>query len=1049
MSAGGFTESVVEEAALGWLAELGWSVAHGPEIAPDTAGAERATYRDVILKGRLRAAIERINPDASQMARAQVLARLNEAGAPALMHANRAAHALLVNGVEVEVLVNGEARGERLLLIDFDRPERNDWLAVNQFTVVEGKHERRPDIVLFVNGLPLVVIEFKNPADPQATIETAFKQFETYQSEISRLFQSNALLMISDGVKTQIGCIETRRERFAYWKTVDGELDPSGALETAIRGVFERRRFLDLVNSFVVFEDDGATVVKKIAQYHQFHAVRKAMRTALRASGATGDGKGGVLWHTQGSGKSLSMLFFAGKLIREPALSNPTILMLTDRTDLDDQLFGTFTRGKELLRQTPAQAESRAHLRELLSVNAGGVVFATIQKFFPNPGEEDHPLLTERRNVIVMADEAHRSQYNFGMKVGESGQFVRGFAQHLRDGLPNATFVAFTGTPLELADKDTRIVFGDYIDIYDVGRAIADKATVPIYFESRLNKLSISVDETAHLDEGFEELTEDAEEAERQKMGSRWSQIEALVGTEKRLAQIAADLVQHSDRRAEVISGKIMIVGMSRRICVDLYAQLAALRPEWAEEEDEAGAMKVIMTGNAADPANHQEHIRNKERRERLAERFKDPDDPFRVVIVRDMWLTGFDAPSLHTMYIDKPMKGHGLMQAIARVNRVFRDKPGGLVVDYIGLANNLKAALRAYVLPDGTKDKPVENETLDLHELIASMLEKVEACRDAFRGFSYDLFLTGAPSERLKTITEAQDFLIVRDYKERKAGVLDRFLDDATALLKAFALASSTPEAQKIKTEVAFFQTVKVALMKSTGRGEGEKDEELEHAIRQLVDRAIAPEGVVDIFAAAGLEKPDISILSDGFLAEIKAMPQRNLAVELLQKLLNDEISAAKKTSLVQARRFSDKLLESLSRYHNRAMETAQIIEAMIELAKEMREAAARGESLGLSDDEVAFYDALADNVSAQEVLGDEQLRVIAREVAATVRNNSTIDWQFREQSRAMLRSLVKRVLRRHGYPPDKQESATLLVLEQAELFAKEETTVPVMRRG
>lgn len=808
------------------------------------------------------------------------------------------------------------------------------------------------------------------------------------------------------------------------------------------------RRFLDLVRSCVVFEDDGKTVVKKVAQYHQFHAVRKAMATALKASSTGGDGKGGVLWHTQGSGKSLTMLFFAGKLIAHPAMANPTIVMLTDRTDLDDQLFGTFARGKDLLRQKPVQAESRAHLRELLSVNAGGVVFTTIQKFFPSADEEDYPLLSERRNIVVMADEAHRSQYNFGTRVGETGKFVRGFAQHMRDALPQATFVAFTGTPLELADKDTRLVFGNYIDVYDVGRAIADGATVPIYYESRLSKLDLPEGQADLLDEEFEEITEGEETQRRDRLASRWSQLEAVVGTPKRLAQVAADLVEHVERRQAALAGKVMIVCMSRRICVDLYDQLVKLRPEWHGEDDATGQLKVVMTGSASDDLNWQPHIRNKERREALADRFKNPDDPFRMVIVRDMWLTGFDAPSLHTMYIDKPMRGHGLMQAIARVNRVFRDKPGGLVVDYLGLANNLKAALRAYIREAGTDGKPIENEQLDVGELIAAMIEKLELCREALRGFNYDAFLTGSQSERLAVISEAQQFLILRDYMERGADVIPRFLDHATALLKAFALASATKEAQRVKTEVAFFQTVKAALNKTTGRGTGKSEQDLDHAIRQLVDAAIAPEGVVDIFAAAGLEKPDISILSDTFLAEIREMPQQNLALELLKKLLNDEIGATRRTSVVQSRRFSEKLEESINRYHNRAIETAQIIEALIDLARELREANARGDRLGLSADELAFYDALGANDSAKDVLGDDQLLLIAREVADTVRNNVAIDWTVRENARANLRRLVRRVLRRHGYPPDQQEAATLLVIEQAELFAHEDTaTIPLYR--
>ncbi|MDP9365221.1 MAG: type I restriction endonuclease subunit R [Chloroflexota bacterium] len=1056
----GFTESVVEEAGLEWLAQIGWSVCHGPDVAPGEPAAERTDYREVVLPGRLQAAINRLNPAASSEAQAEAIRRVTQPDSPSLIQANRAVHKFLVEGVPVEVLRNGEPRGELVRLIDFDHPANNDWLAVNQFTVVESlggsQVERRPDVVLFVNGLPLAVVEFKNTADPKTTIDTAWKQLQTYQAQIPRLFHSNELLVISDGAETQIGCLTTPRERFAAWKTVDGdELLPSATLDVAIKGIFDHGRFLDLVRSFVVFEDDGKTLTKKIAQYHQFHAVRKALKTALAASSAEGDGKGGVLWHTQGSGKSLTMLFFAGKLIAHPALANPTVVLLTDRTDLDNQLFDTFAAGKDLLRQTPVQAGSRAHLRDLLRVNAGGVVFTTIQKFFPNPDEEDYPLLSDRRNVVVMADEAHRTQYGFGTRLGQSGAFVRGFAAHMRDALPNATFVAFTGTPLELADKDTRLVFGDYIDVYDVGRAIADGATVPIFYESRLIKLDLPEDQAGLLDDEFEEITEGEETQRRDKLASRWSQLEAVVGTPKRLAQVAADLVEHVNRRQEALAGKVMVVAMSRRIAVDLHDRLVALRPDWHGGDDATGQLKVIMTGSASDDLAWQPHIRNKQRRDKLADRFKDPDDPFRVAIVRDMWLTGFDAPALHTIYLDKPMRGHGLMQAIARVNRVFRDKPGGLVVDYLGLADNLKAALRAYVVdrPDGASPaKPVENDELKVDQLVAAMVEQLELCRDAFRGFDYGLFLTGTPSERLAVVAQAQDFLVLRNFRERGEGVYDRFIDHATALAKAFALASATDEAQRIKTEIAFFQTVKAALAKVTGRGDPGRDETLDHAIRQLVDRAIAPEGVVDIFAAAGLDKPDISglaILSDGFLAEVQGMPQRNLALELLRKLLNDEITASARTNAVQSRRFSEKLEESINRYHNRALETAQVIEALIDLAREMRDANARGDRLGLATDELAFYDALGANRSAQEVLGDAQLRDIAREIADTVRQNVTIDWTKRENARANLRRLVRRALRRHGYPPDRQDAATRLVIDQAELLAREGTGPAPLYRG
>lgn len=1043
-----FNEDVIEKAALQWLTELGYQVLHGPGISPGGTSPERADFKQVLLVERLRSKIFSLNPGKSPEAWAEAYRLVEAVSDPSLVMANRAFHQMLTNGVEVAVTRNGEEHGEHLWLVDFEHPENNDFLAVNQFTIVDGQINRRPDIVLFVNGIPLAVIELKNLSDANATIDTAFNQLQTYQLQIPKLFHYNELQVISDGGQTQIGCITTPRERFAAWKTIDGdELLPSANLETTIKGVFEKRRFLDLIRSFIVFEDDGKTILKKVAQYHQFHAVRKALSTALKASGSNGDGKGGVLWHTQGSGKSLTMLFFAGKLIRQPAMANPTIVMLTDRNDLDDQLHGTFSHGKELLRQAPLQAEDRDHLRELLVRHAGGVIFTTIQKFFPDKDEETFPMLSDRRNIIIMADEAHRTQYGFGTRVGETGKFVRGFASHLRDALPNATFVAFTGTPLQLDDRDTRLVFGDYIDIYDVQRAVEDGATVPIYYESRLIKLDLPESEADLLDDEFEELTEELEDKSTSKLASRWTQLEAVVGTPKRLAQVAADLVQHIERRQEAIDGKVMIVGMSRRICVDLYDHLIALRPEWDSDSDESGSLKVIMTGSATDDVTWQRHIRNKERRDRLADNFKNPDHPFKIVIVRDMWLTGFDAPALHTIYIDKPMKGHGLMQAIARVNRVFRDKPGGLVVDYLGIANNLKQALRSYIRDDGSTSKPIENDELDIDELVGAMIERLEICREAFHGFDYSLFLTGSPTERLSTITDAEDFLFLRD--RRNAGLLDRYLDNTVALLKAFALASSTNEAQKIKTEVAFFQTVKAALSKTTGRGPDQPGTDFDHALRQLIDQAIMPEGVVDIFAAAGLEKPNISVISDTFLAELKNMPQRNLALELLKKLLNDEIKSIQRSSVVQSQRFSEKLEESITRYHNRAIETAQVIEALIELAKEMRASIERGEELGLSKDELAFYDALADNASAMEVLGDEQLRLIAREVAVTVRNNTSIDWTIRESAQANLRRYVRRVLHQFGYPPDMTEGAIQLVIQQAEVWARETIDPPPIRRG
>ncbi len=986
-------------------------------------------------------------PGVPEAAIEEAVRRVEQVGQPSLVLTNRDFHAMLVNGIDVEVMTPDGLRGERVVLVEFDHADANEFLAVNQVTV-KGTHTRRPDIVVFVNGLPLAVIELKNMASATATIEQAYKQLQTYKEQIPRLFYTNELLVISDGALTEIGTITSGRERFATWKTIDGEaIDHKGSLETAIRGIFTPHRFLDLIRSFVVFENDGRTVVKKVAQYHQFHAVQKAVVTALQATGAngntpggaTGDGKGGVLWHTQGSGKSLTMLFFAGKLIRQPALTNPTIVMITDRTDLDGQLFGTFAKGADLLRQKPVQATSRAHLRQLLAVETGGVIFTTIQKFLNEDGEEQFPKLSDRRNIIVMADEAHRTQYGLGNRLGKDGTLKAGLAQNMRDALPNATYVAFTGTPLELADKSTKMVFGDYIDIYDVGRAIEDKATVPIYYEGRLVRLDLPDDAADLLDQGFDDLTEDREETERVRMASKWAQLEAVVGTEKRLAQVAADLVQHIDRRYEANGGKVMIVAMSRRIAVGLFDQIAKLCPEWVGESDEDGAMKVIMTANPSDPLEWQVHSRNKKRRDRLADHFRAADDPFRIVIVRDMWLTGFDAPSLHTIYIDKPMKGHGLMQAIARVNRVFKEKTGGLVVDYIGIANNLKEALRIYMQEDPGGRAPIQNddEEFSLDKLIGGMVRELEYCRETFAGFDYILALDGSPAERMQTIAEAQNFLLIKN--GFGGTVIDRFLDHATGLLKTFALASATPQAQAIKREVAFFQTVKVAIAKTTGRESAGQDERLDWAVRQLVDRAIAPDGVVDIFAAAGLEKPNIAVISDVFLDEVRTMPQKNLALEMLKKLLNDEISATRKTSIVQSRKFSEKLEESLTRYHNRGLEMAQIIDALIELAQTMREEANRGERLGLQGDEYAFYEALALSDSAVRVMGDDQLLTIAREVAQIVRQNASIDWRQREQVRARLRSTVRRVLRKHKYPPDQTEDAAKLILEQAEALAED----------
>jgi type I restriction enzyme R subunit len=1047
MTAPTFSESDVETAALEWLRATGWQIAHGPDIAPGMLAAERADYGEVVLARRLRDALGRLNPELPAEALEDAFRRLTRPEGADLVHRNRAMHRLIVDGVTVEYrTVEGDIRGSQARVIDFDDPANNDWLAVNQFTVVENKHERRPDVVLFVNGLPLAVIELKNPTDENATVWSAWQQLQTYQAQIPVLFATNAALVISDGVEARIGALGAGREWFKPWRTISGEGDAPASmsqLQVVIEGVFDKRRFLDLVRHFIVFEDSGGDkLVKKMAGYHQFYAVNAAVKETLRAAemagagqlaetpgrygaglgpgGGPGDRRVGVVWHTQGSGKSLTMAFYAGRVILHPAMENPTIVVITDRNDLDGQLFGTFARCRDLLRQAPVQAADRADLREKLKVASGGVVFTTIQKFFPEEKGDRHPVLSERRNIVVIADEAHRSQYDF----------IDGFARHMRDALPNASFIGFTGTPIERQDANTRAVFGDYISIYDIQRAVADGATVPIYYESRLARLELSEAEKPKIDPEFDEVTEGEEIERKEELKTKWAQLEAIVGSEKRLKQIARDLVEHYERRCEAMVGKAMVVVMSRRIAVELYNEIVALRPEWHGDTDETGAIKVVMTGSATDPLEWQPHIRNKPRREALANRFRDPGDAFRIVIVRDMWLTGFDAPSLHTLYVDKPMRGHGLMQAIARVNRVFRDKPGGLVVDYLGLADELKQALATYTEAGGTGET-----VLDQAKAVAAMLEKVETCRGLFHGFDWRLWTDGTAQDRLSLLPAAQEHILAQE--DGKA----RLLRAVTELSQAFALAVPHPEALAIRDEVGFCQAVRSVLSKGTP-GEKRTEEELEQAIRQIVSKAIVSDEIVDIFAAAGLKKPDISILSDEFLAEVRGLPQRNLAVELLQKLLKGEIRQRRRRNVVQARSFAELLEQAIRKYQNRAIETAQVIEELIQLAKAMREAGRRGEELGLSDDEVAFYDALETNDSAVKVLGDETLRAIARELVETVRRNVTIDWMLRENVRAQLRVLVKRILRKHGYPPDKQEKATQTVLEQAEVLSQEWAT-------
>lgn len=1029
-----FTESEVEAAALGWLQSLGWNIAHGPDIAPDTSAAERANFSTVLLEGRLRDAMARLNPTLPRDAILDAFRRLTNPEGADVVQRNRAFHRMLVSGINIQYATPSDGtRGAQVKVIDFDNPAANDWLALNQFTIIEGGNNRRPDVLLFVNGLPLGLIELKNAADERATIWSAFQQLQTYQAQIPSIFTFNELLVISDGLEGRLGAVGAGREWFKPWRTIEGQNNEDLGvphLEVLLRGICQPQRLLDFIRDFIIFEDDGSgRLVKKLAGYHQFHAVQVAVAETLRAAalaqaslptatagGALGDRRIGVVWHTQGSGKSLTMAFYAGRVIREPAMSNPTVVVLTDRNDLDDQLFGTFARCQDLLRQPPVQATSRAELRRLLSVNSGGVVFATIQKFMPEERGDRHPLLSNRHNIVVIADEAHRSQYDF----------IDGFARHLRDALPNASFVGFTGTPIEKADANTRAVFGDYISVYDIQRSVQDGATVSIYYESRLAKLALKDEEKPLIDHNFDEVTEGEELERKEKLKSKWAQLEAIVGAGKRLSLLAQDIVNHFERRLEVLEGKGMIVCMSRRICVELYSEIARLRPEWVHDEDDQGQLKVVMTGSASDPLEWQRHVRNKAQREAMAKRFRDPADSFRLVIVRDMWLTGFDAPSLHTLYLDKPMRGHGLMQAIARVNRVFRDKPGGLVVDYLGLATELKEALTIYT-ESGGKGQTAINQAEALHV----MKEKYEVCDQLFFGFDRSPWHGGDPSARLRLLPAALEHILALTDGQQ------RLLDAVAALSKAFALAVPHEEALAVANEVAFFQAVRAALAKRAVSN-ARPEEDLDRAVREIVARSVAPEGVVDIFAAAGLNKPDISILSDQFLAEVRGMPHRNLAVEVLRRLLDGQIKSRRRKNVVQARSFAELLEQALRRYQNRAIEAAQLLEELITLAKEMRQADSRGEAMGLSDEELAFYDALETNDSAVKVLGDEALRTIARELLTAVRNNVTIDWTLRENVRAQLRVLVKRVLRKYGYPPDKQDKATLTVLEQVELLSE-----------
>jgi len=1040
------TEDQLEQEALGWLAEVGYSTLYGPDIAVDGDAPQRSDYRQVVLVERLRAAVERLNPTIPAAAREDAIKQVVDLGTPVLLSANKRLHQLLMGGVPVQYQMGNETRGDFVRLVDWAEPVHNEFLAINQFSIKGAHHTRRPDVILFVNGLPLVLLELKNPADENADIWKAYDQIQTYKEQIPDVFQYNEVLVISDGSEARLGSLSGDAERFMQWRTIDGvTLDPLGQfneLETLIRGVLAPAYLLDYLHYFVLFEDDG-TLVKKVAGYHQFHAVRAAINQVVAASRPGGTHKGGVVWHTQGSGKSITMTCFAARVMQEVAMENPTIVVITDRNDLDGQLFGVFSLAQDLLREQPVQANTRQDLRAKLSNRpSGGIVFATIQKFMPGEDEDTFPVLSDRSNIVVIADEAHRTQYGFeaklktikpGREAANDPQallaaepktvYQVGYAQHLRDALPNATFVAFTGTPVSSEDRDTRAVFGDYIHVYDMQQAREDGATVAIYFESRLAKLSLKADDLSQIDDEVDELAEDEEESQQAKLKSRWAALEKVVGAEPRVTSVAADLVAHYEERSKAQTGKAMVVAMSREICVHLYNEIIKLRPDWHDADPEKGAIKIVMTGSASDKALLRPHIYSGQVKKRLEKRFKDPADPMRLVIVRDMWLTGFDAPCVHTLYVDKPMKGHNLMQAIARVNRVFKDKQGGLVVDYIGIANELRSALKEYTNSNG-RGKP----TVDAHEAYAVLEEKLDILRGMLHGYDYSDFLT-ASHKRLAGA--ANHVLGEKDGKKR-------FADTALAMSKAFTLCCTLDEAKAVREEVAFFQAVKVIFTKRDISQQKKTNEERELAIRQIIGSAVVSEEVVDIFNAVGLDKPDIGILDEAFLADVRNLPEKNLAVELLERLLQGEIKTRFTGNVVQSKRFSDLLSDVVTRYQNRAIETAQVIEELIAMAKKFREAAGRGEELGLTEDEVHFYDALADNESAVRELSDEILKKIAHELTENLRKNLTVDWSARESVRAKLRLMVKRILRKYKYPPDQQEAAVELVLQQAQALGE-----------
>lgn len=1016
-----YTESDLETATLEWFEEVGYQVIGGPDIDPQSDNPERKTFGDVILNDRLHAAITKINPNIPPEAREEAFKKIKNAGhlTSHLISNNKSFHEYLRSGVDVEYRrTDGSIAGDKVWLLDTENVENNDFLAVNQFTVVENK-DRRPDLIIFVNGLPIALFELKNMADENVGIRDAFHQILTYKNDIPSVFTYNQLVVISDGGDARVGTITSDMDRFMRWKTVDGDELASSLiprLEVLIRGTFDKKSLIDLITNFIVFETDKENVYKKVAAYHQYHATNKAITKTLEASKLDGDRRAGVVWHTQGSGKSLTMVFYAGKLVK--ALDNPTVVIITDRNDLDDQLFSTFGNCKDLLRQTPKQAKDRKGLQELLKVASGGIVFTTVQKFSSeeNAGSK---LLSDRRNIIVIADEAHRSQYDF----------IDGFARNMHDALPNASFIGFTGTPIEAADRNTRAVFGNYVDTYDIAQAVEDEATVPIYYEARLAKIELLESEKPTIDSNFEELTEGEEMDVKERLKSKWARLEAMIGSEKRIHLVARDIVDHFENRQAVMDGKGMIVVMSRRIATDLYDEIIKLRPGWHSDDEKKGFLKVVMTGSASDPQNFQPHIRNKQGREAMANRMRDAKDELKLAIVRDMWLTGFDVPSMHTMYVDKPMKGHGLMQAIARVNRKYKDKQGGLIVDYLGLAPQLKEALSEYTETDRSET------AIPQEQAVSIMLEKYEIVKGILHGYDYMEYFTAKASRRTQIIIELMNFILEQEDGKK------RYRKAVTELSQAFSLSVPNLRAIQVRDEVGLFQEIKAVISKELTDENEMSIEDYDAAINQIVSNAVSSNEVVDIFKAAGLDHPDVSILSDEFLEEIKGLKYKSVALEILKKLLDDKIRSISRRNVIKARSFADLLEKTIKKYQNKTVEAAQIIAELIDLAKEIRGEAARGDAKGLSDDELAFYDALAENKSAVTELGDDTLKTISKELVKMLRKNTTIDWTLKDNVRARIRVYVKRLLREYKYPPDKQEVATQLVLEQAETLCDDWT--------